>query len=275
MRTLLFTCTAIAALLCSAVTAAQSGQQEDARAARSEPAVKSNITNVQDLSQLMKDPEYREAKRAEIHSGYAKSAGDVANGLGLTTSQLSQLVDLETERQMGILDSLAPALRPGTRPDPAAGRASAAKQQEVRSKFDADIVALLGAGKAQEFGDYEKSKPIVNQLQASLKVAGYPMTVEQWKSLIGTIAAEEGRHNSELADFEAQLRDGAIAYQTAYEMLSAKVEIDVQENARIVQAATPVLSPPQLSSLQKMLADNIARHRLHLQAHIVEYSTSK
>jgi hypothetical protein len=128
----------------------------------------------------------------------------------------------------------------------------------------------LGAGKAQQFSDYVKSQPArrqVKQLQASLVVEGSPMTAEQSKSLIATIAAEQDRRNTEIADFQAQLKSGAGANQTLNTIRSAELEIDVQENARIVQAATPILSPPQLSSLQTMLADDIARSRLHLQAH--------
>jgi hypothetical protein len=93
------------------------------------------------------------------------------------------------------------------------------------------------------------------------------MTAEQSKSLIAAIAAEQERRNNEIADFRAQLKNGAGANQTLNAIRSAELEIDVQENARIVQAATPVLSAPQLSSLQTMLADDIARSRLHLQAH--------
>lgn len=244
----------------------------EARAARS-----GQVRNLGDLSQLMKDPEYRETKRAEIRSKLAESGADVADELGLTTSQLRQLVDLETEFQMGILDSLAPST-PGTPPDPVAATATAAKQRELRSKLDADIVALLGAGKAQQFRDYVKSQPArrhVKQLQASLQLDGYPMTAEQSKSLIAAIAAEQERRNSEIADFQAQLKNGAGANRTLGAIRSAELEIDVQENARIVQAATPILSPPQLSRLQKMLADDIARRRLHLQAHTSETSSDQ
>lgn len=62
-----------------------------------------------DMSQLMKDPAYRELKRAEISSKLAESAADVANELGLTTSELRQLIDLETNFQMGVLDSFIPS----------------------------------------------------------------------------------------------------------------------------------------------------------------------
>jgi hypothetical protein len=60
----------------------------------------------------------------------------------------------------------------------------------------------------------------------------------------------------------AGISAAAIALRT-----SSVARADEQANARIVQTATPVLSPAQLSSLQKMLAEPIARGRLHLQAH--------
>lgn len=236
----------------------------EARAAGSE-----QVRKLGDMSQLMKDPEYREQKRAEIRSRLTESGADVANELGLTSSQLHQLIDLETEFQMGMLDSFAPS-GPGSPPDPAAAKATVAKQQELRSKLDTDIIALLGTEKAQQLRDYVKSQPArrqVEQLQASLQLQGYPLTVEQSHSLIASIAAEQERRNSELADFHAQLQNGAGANQTLDAVLAAELEIDVRENARIVQAATPALSAEQLSSLQKMLADAIAARRHHLQAH--------
>jgi hypothetical protein len=235
----------------------------EARAAGSEPVM------LGDMSQLMKDPEYRELKRAEISSRLAESGAEVANELGLTTSQLHQLIDLETNFNMGVLDSFVPSSL-GHPPDHAAALASVAKQRELKSKLDADIVALLGAEKGQQFKAYVKSQPArqqVKQFQASLVVEGSPMTAEQSKSLIATIAAEQERRDSEIADFHAQLKNGAGANQTFNAIRSAELDIDEQESARIVEAASTVLSPPQLSSLQKMLADDIARSRLHLQVH--------
>jgi hypothetical protein len=123
----------------------------EVRAAGSEPVI------LGDMSQLMKDPAYREAKRADIRSHLAESGVELAQDLDLTTSQLNQLVDLETEFQMGVLDSFVPS-GPGKRPDPVASQASVAKQRALRSKLDADIVAALGAEKAQQFRDYVKSQ---------------------------------------------------------------------------------------------------------------------
>jgi hypothetical protein len=235
----------------------------EARAAGSEPI------RFGDMSQLMKDPAYREQKRAEISSKLAESGAEVADELGLTTSQLRQLIDLETNFQMGVLDSFVPS-GPGHPPDHEAALASVEKQRELKNKLDADIVALLGAEKAQQFKTYVKSQPArrqVKQLQASLVVEGSPMTAEQQKSLIAKIAAEQENRDSEVAAYQAQLRNGGGANRTWQEIRSGEVDIDEQANARIVYAATTVLSPPQLSSLQKMLADDIARSRLHLQAH--------
>jgi hypothetical protein len=222
-----------------------------------------------DMSQLMKDPEYREQKRAEISSKLSESGPDVADEVGLTTSELHHLIELETDYQMGVLDSFSPA-NLGHPPDHAAAQASVAKQRELKSKLDADIVILLGAEKAQLFEVYVKSQPArrqVKQLQASLVVEGSPMTAEQQKSLIATITTEQERRDSEVAAYHAQLKNGAGANKTFNETYSGELDIDEQANARIVQAATPVLSPPQLGSLQRMLAEPIARSRLHLQAH--------
>jgi hypothetical protein len=240
-----------------------------ARAADTVPGPIGNITNVRDMSQLMKDPEYREQKRAEISSQLAESGAEVANEVGLTTSQLSQMIDLETDYQMGILDTFLPG-GPGIRPDPAAGQAAVAKQRALKTKLDADVIALLGTEKAQLFEIYVKSQPARRQvlaLQASLVVEGSPMTAEQQKSLIASITAEQERQNSEVAAYKAQLKNGGQVNKTLYDAVSGELAIDEQANARIVQTATPVLSPAQLSSLQKMLAEPIARRRLHLQAH--------
>jgi hypothetical protein len=79
------------------------------------------------------------------------------------------------------------------------------------------------------------------------------------------VAAEQERQKSELAESRALLKRDAGANQTLLAIRTVDVERDVQGNARIVQGATPILSPPQLSALQKMLADDIARSRLHLQ----------
>jgi len=240
-----------------------------ARAADTVQGPIGSITNVRDMSQLMKDPEYREQKRAEISSQLSESSAEVANEVGLTTSQLRQLVDLETDYHMGILDTFVPG-GPGIRPDPAASQAAVVKQRELKSKLDADVIALLGAEKAQLIEVYVKSQPArrqVLELQAALLVEGSPMTAEQQKSLIASITVEQERQNSEVAAYKAQLKNGGQVNKTLYDVVSGELDIDEQANARIVRTATPVLSPAQLSSLQKMLAEPIARRRLHLQAH--------
>jgi hypothetical protein len=93
------------------------------------------------------------------------------------------------------------------------------------------------------------------------------MTAEQQKSLIASITAEQERKNSEVAAYKAQLKNGGRTNKTLYDTVSGELDIDEQANARIVQTATPVLSAAQLSSLQKTLAQPIARARLRLQAH--------
>jgi hypothetical protein len=253
------------------ITAAQIALRTSsvARAADTVQGPIGNITNVRDMSQLMKDPEYREQKRAEINSQLAESGADVANEVGLTTSQLRQMIGLETDFQMGVLDTFVPG-GPGIRPDPVATQAAVAKQRELKSKLDADVIALLGTEKAQLFEAYVKSQPARRQvlgLQAALVVEGSPMTAEQQKSLIATITAEKERQDSEAAAYKAQLKNGGQANKTLYDIVSGEIDIDEQADARIVQTVTPVLSPAQLSSLQKMLAEPIARRRLHLQAH--------
>ena len=227
-----------------------------------------------DMSQLMKDPEYRMRKRAEISAGLAESGADVASELGLTPSELRQLIDLETNFQMGVFDTFIPSHLGGPRPDPAAGRAAVEQQKELRTELHAEIIALLGASKAQQLDDYVKSQPArqqVKQLQASLLLDGTAMNADQQRSLIATISTEQERGSREVAAYRAQSKNGAAANKTFYETLSDELEIDVQTNARIVQAATPVLSPPQVSSLQTMLADPIAKRRLHMQAHMSDY----
>ena len=64
-----------------------------------------------------------EQKRAEISSQLAESGAEVANEVGLTASQLRQLIGLETDYHIGILDTFVPA-GPGIRPDPAATQAN-------------------------------------------------------------------------------------------------------------------------------------------------------
>ena len=223
-----------------------------------------------DMSQLMKDPVYREQKRAEISAKLAETGDEVASEVGLTTSQLRQLIDLETNFQIGVFDTFVPAPALGRRMDPAKSRAAVEQQKELRSELDTEIVTLLGIEKAQKLKDYVKSQPArrqVKQLQVSLVAEGSPMTADQQRSLIATMTSEQERRDSEVAAYHAKLKNDGRTNKTVFDTISGELDIDEQANARIVRAATPVLSPAQLSSLQKMLAEPISRSRLHLQAH--------
>ena len=73
-----------------------------------------------------------------------------------------------------------------------------------------------------------KSQPArrqVLELQAALVVEGSAMTAEQQKSLIASITAEQERKNSEVAAYQAQLKNGGRPDKTLYDTVSGELNI--------------------------------------------------
>lgn len=198
----------------------------------------------------LNDPDFREARRAEIRMALVRQYSGVIEDLLLTPNEAAQLFDLLADYQ--IQDRSAPSVLPtGGRPNPSALRERIAAQQESQSRLRDNLVSLLGNDRYQgwlEFRDSLPDRERVNQFQALATSVGYSLSDSQSKSLITIFSAESKRQREERVPLQGNDSRSVEEYR------AMTLNQGLEGNRRIIQAASPQLSIQQLDVLEEMLA---------------------
>jgi hypothetical protein len=192
---------------------------------------------------LLKDSEYRKARVEQARINLKRRYNGLAEELGITEKQADAVIDLLAESQIRMEEESARRLASGATPDAATIAEMGRIQQAEQQKQKEALVAMLGAGKYEQFQDFEHIQPSrtrVNNLSTLLAREGQPMTSAQSRSLTAAIVAEQKRMEQ-----EAQaLRDAGQDAQTTFQ------EREAEANRRILQAAGTFLSAQQLEKVR-------------------------
>lgn len=148
-----------------------------------------------DMRDLPKDPEFREAQRAQMRASVSQNYTDLAKGLALTPDETNAMFDLISKN---LLDSMAGAMasNDGHPPDEAAMRAV----YEGRQEQENNVRSLLGSDRYQKWREYQQTLPArqqVNQLRGALSSSGQSLNDEQVSSLVVSLSTEQKRSAQE------------------------------------------------------------------------------
>lgn len=199
------------------------------------PQVPANVASVPiGEKDLLKDPEYREARRMRIRESLSKNYGDLGKELGLSHQEEGALLDLLAQRALDSMEHGLPAA-PGQGDENArlAGRALFLSQE-------GEFRALLGDDKYQKWRAYRQSMPArrqVDQLRDALAASGGALTDEQARLLVAAAGSEQQGFNQQLAE------DG---------------------NRQLLDAATAYLQPGQLAAYERILSQELVIRRAGL-----------
>jgi len=215
---------------------------------------------------ILQDPNYREARRnfreLELMAGHL----DLAKALGITPEKARRLIALYVDRELEYLDQRN--LNPRNEAEIEKRQAQAEQRQR---DLDMEVVALLGERKYAEWAAYSASLQVrheVNQLGSSLFAAGAPLKEEQIEPLIAAIQAERARARQELKDYTDSLvwSDERATDSHRYRD-EREVELSEAANRRVHDAASKILSRPQLDALDLYLKRRLeleeAQTRMH------------
>jgi hypothetical protein len=231
-----------------------------APAAKTAPASAARSLAVS-IRELLKDPDYREAQRAQMRMTMPQRYPDLAKELGLSPAETDALFDLLARQQV---DQMAVTF---TTDDSEAVRQETMRAaNELARNQQNELESQLGPARYQQFKDYQQTlgaRQQVSQLRTTLSTAGYPLSDDQAAPLLATLTAEQKRRTEELrARASPTLGDprGQLDFQ------EQNLKTQEQSNQRVLDAAQSYLTADQLAALKGSLTQQLSLQRAFLKA---------
>lgn len=211
---------------------------------------------------LLEDHEYRDLQRAKHRLTLSTTHPELADVLQIPKTQADQLLDLLAEHRIREEVAAVPML-PGPM-DPTAVKALVDEAEERRSVADAELLALLGASKYQEWKEYDENaiaRFLVQRYRSSLPDDA-PLRPEQLRPLVSAIAREQ----HQLFELSVPRVTPGQVPDEAWQKRTREQRRERMSTAhqRILDASAPILSPRQLEQLQSMLQKDLDLHSQHV-----------
>ena len=203
---------------------------------------------------LLQNPEYRDLLRAQQRVSLHHSHSDLAALLQISKEQADQLLDLLAEQQLR--EQAAGRAMPSDRADPEAMQQYIQKVHERQRANEAEIAAVLGPQKFQEWKDYEQNAMArfqVQRLQQMLPPDAR-LQPDQRRLLVSAIGHEQRQLHEERA---RQIPDGVPdeAWQRRMQETQAKQMASMHQ--RLLDRTTSILSPTQLQQFESLLKQEL------------------
>lgn len=234
----------------TAASAANSGAP-----ARTPPAALPNF--IADQQEMMKDPEFRAARLAQMRMNMAQMHPGLAEVLGLSPEDAARMLDVLAEFQLEMSTAtLSTAVINGQQPDPEAMRQTVAAQREIQRRQDEAVASVLGAGGVEKWRHYQQfERPAymqASQVNRMMEGAGQPLLNDSQQRAMREI------YGTEMAKLREEQRDLAQRYTQSggrpdAAMLDQQQAVRAEHDRRIVDAASRHLSPAQLETLRTSL----------------------
>jgi len=217
---------------------------------------------------LMRNPEYRAAMRAQQRMSMQQSYPDLASALRLPPEELDKLLDLLAEQQ---LQSMGEFELPD---DPASAGTAAEQQQrmaewqhrieEEQSRRNAEIAALLGP-KYQDWQEYQGSigaRMQVRELRNTLDGSAEPLRTDQVQALVRAIAEAERLAAAEMRnEMQRRPRAQVPGPEQRLAMFDQMIERTEAYHQRLRDAVSPHLTAAQLEAFDQMMKQQLDMQR--------------
>jgi hypothetical protein len=207
---------------------------------------------------MLQHPEYRDLLRARQRLALSYSHPDLPELLQISEEQADQLLDLLAEQQVREQAASTPTWpRHG---DAAAMQAFVERTQERQRANEAELAALLGASKFQEWKEYEQSgmaRILVQQLQQMLPDDAR-LRSDQLRPLVSAIAREQRQL---FEDRALSLAPGQVPDEDWQKRVQERqLERMAAANQRILDASASILTPRQLERFGSLLQQQLDGH---------------
>jgi hypothetical protein len=216
-----------------------------------------------DQREMMKDPEYRKARLAQMRMTIPQNYPGLIEELGLSPEEADRLFDLLAESQLDMSDvSMLAATINGVQPDPAVRDDANRRRMELQRRQDESLMDMLGGSRYSQWQDYQQTRgprQQVMQLARTFEGIGAPLMPEQSRPLTAAYIAEQKRQNEAMQRMFTGMRQPGSTDQAR--MMEESLKLQAESNRRIVDAARGHLNPQQLDALQASLDQQLALNR--------------
>jgi hypothetical protein len=206
--------------------------------------------------ELMNDPEVRKARIAQLRLRLPRGYPDLAEELGLLDQEVDALFDTLAEQQT---DMMIDVISASTEPP---GQETARTFAERMQVQQARVLAQLGPEKHAKFEEYQRTlatRRQVEELRADLATTEYPLTEQQRRPLVAALIAER-------QGAEVRARGSVGAPSGRSEILQENLRSMEERNQRVLDAAQPLLSSPQLAALRRSMGRQLALNQASMRA---------
>jgi hypothetical protein len=189
----------------------------------------------------------------------SQTYGPLFKALNLSPEQLAQFQSLLAEKQQSLMDVMQAAREQGINPrtDPA-GFGTLVNQ--AVSQVDASIQQALGDAGFQQYQQYQQTLPernTVNALEQSLSYTQTPLTDDEANQMIQMLAQNQPQRAGNGTSGATTGGDGG---PSAFSLINGGGTAKVTDDA--LNAATGILSAPQISALQQIQQQQQAQQQI-------------
>ena len=217
---------------------------------------------------LLRDPEYREAMRAQQKMNLVRSNPNLARDLNLTADQLDRLNDVLAEQSMRAMENTSPMWSVnGEQPDAAKMQEYHRKAMEQQRNNEAELRRALGDTKYREWQEYQSMAGVrweADRVRTSLASAGVPLDENLARPLLKSLHEQQMKMMQQQAVAAGTASTNAIAagrlmvssgFSTAnspdmLKMQEQSLEMMAQHQKRQRDALASVLSSEQLKIIE-------------------------
>lgn len=219
--------------------------QDSAPAQKSETVAADGGAKVIHMSDIMRDhPEYAALQEKQARRYVDRMYGSGLSALNLPADQLAQLKNLLVERQMGAIDTEQAAMAAGLEPGSPAWQTAI---QQASQDVEHQIASILGSNADATLAQMQARANIQTQVQNSYAYdfadAGLPLTGDQTNGLVQAMA------DANYAGKDTSTRPAD------YNVADPTTGLSPHDD-RIINNATPVLSPAQIQLLAAEQAES-------------------
>jgi hypothetical protein len=243
-------------MLAPAQIASPDSKQQTVKAADDPSREVNGLELIERERQLMLDPRYREAKRAQIRTGLKWRRSALIRLLGFTPVQADVAIDLEIDERLRWDDTVTAS------GDSVEDFKQAQARYEVFKREQHDkLRAAVGESKATKYRDYIDSWPSRRQVENFRSELGEvnALREDQVEPLIAALHVERTRMESEMTEFRESLDLNGDTERNAQLQGDRLTEQMKSMNARVIDTASSLLTNAQLAVLKDQLQQSLAQ----------------
>jgi ribosomal protein L12E/L44/L45/RPP1/RPP2 len=216
---------------------------------------------------LMRDPEYREAMRAQQKMNLVRSNPNLARDLDLTPEQLERLYEVLAEQSLRAMENSSPMWSVhGEQPDAAKMQEFHRIAVEQQRSNETELRRTLGDAKYREWQEYQSMAGVrweADRVRNSLASAGAPLDESLAKPLLKSLHEQQMKMMQQQAAAAAANANasGRLAFSSGFssagaaspdmlKMQEQSLEMMAQQHKRQREALASVLTPEQLKIIE-------------------------